>query len=319
MHRLILLIPLVLSLNISCKQGNGRARTTETVQMDSTKAAAEPKELAVSSPFPDLGPDFSPDGSQIAFYSYTNKDYSVSRLYIMRTDGTELRELSTRDTLGFHTEPKWSPDGQRIAYTSFLETGARMMVIDREGSRPQKLASVSENGFHMFSSWDASGEGYYFFHWPNNEGFEPDAYYAHGGKVIQLTHDGITNRPQLASNGSLFINKIVDLEQNLFDKYILDPGSRELQKIPQLEGEFISGDRVIKQKEDDQGTTFVLEDLNGKDLKELGTVPYSSLMFSRIGPKGRFVAYNTSFEDGAEIHLLDARTGKYRKLTQNGE
>ncbi len=319
-HRILILTLVLSCVNLSCKENTDKANLNglEDPKKDSLGSKTGPEGRTVKNDsFPDLGPSFSPDGSEIAFYSYINSEWNVSRIYLVNTNGTELRELTTKDTIGFHTEPIWSLDGRRIAYTSFLEEGARMMSIDRNGDNLKKLVSVSENGFHMFSSWDSAGDGYYFFHWPAGEDFKPDAYHAIGDKVTRLTTDGITNRPQVAANGTLYLSKIINLEKNLYSKHILDKNSGKVTEMPNLEGWFIVGNHVIKQKDHDEGTTFILEDLEGNDIKELGTVPYKSVMFGKTDPDVNYVAYNTSFDDGSEIHLLEIATGKLIKLTQN--
>ncbi|MCW5517320.1 TolB family protein [Muriicola sp. Z0-33] len=319
-HRILIQSLIISILIFSCKQKNDNASDVPIEQIEeyssNDKSTAEDSEVKKND-FPELGPDFSPEGSRIAYYSYIDSEWSTSRIYLINTDGTNKKELTTNDTIGFHTEPVWSPDGGRIGYTSFLEEGARMMSIDSDGTNLKQLTTVTENGFHMFSAWDLTGEGYYFFHWPFGEDFKPDAYYTNGDNITRLTTDGITNRPQLAADGTLFISKIVDLENNVYSKHILDKKTKKVTDVPELEGWFISRDQVLKQKDHDQGTTFILEDLNGTDLKEVGTVSHKSLMFAKIDPNRQFVAYNTSFDDGAEIYLLDINSGKNIKLTKN--
>jgi len=46
------------------------------------------------------GPSFSPDGGWIAFTSFRDGD---NEIYIMRTDGSELTQLTENDT------PDWQP------------------------------------------------------------------------------------------------------------------------------------------------------------------------------------------------------------------
>src|SRR5262245_3306979 len=67
-------------------------------------------------------PAISPDGRQIVFTrSWVDKvkDERVSNLWIVETDGTRTRELTSgtwRDS-----QPVWSPDGKRIALLSDRE------------------------------------------------------------------------------------------------------------------------------------------------------------------------------------------------------
>ena len=61
-----------------------------------------------------LAPVWSPDGSQIAFYSKRSDDKNL-HLYTMASDGSGQRHVtSTRSEVV--TPPIWSPDGNRIAF-----------------------------------------------------------------------------------------------------------------------------------------------------------------------------------------------------------
>ncbi len=62
-------------------------------------------------PADDSAPDWSPDGSRIAFFS--NRDGN-SEIYVMNTDGSDLTRMT--ETLDNEYQPVWSPDGWSIAY-----------------------------------------------------------------------------------------------------------------------------------------------------------------------------------------------------------
>jgi len=63
-------------------------------------------------------PEWSPDGTQIAFLSNRNGKQQV---YLLPTDGGEARQL-TDFKQGVDGNPVWSPDGQTIAFTASLDT-----------------------------------------------------------------------------------------------------------------------------------------------------------------------------------------------------
>jgi TolB protein len=59
---------------------------------------------------------FSPDGSQIAYYSQND---TVSALVVCRTDGSEKKLILNR---GLNWYPGWSPDGKWLVYTIQSDT-----------------------------------------------------------------------------------------------------------------------------------------------------------------------------------------------------
>lgn len=304
-------------LMTACEQGATHTDSVEQISKADDASAQKDKKEEVKKGTPDLAPNFSPANAEIAYYSYVGEDRTMARIFVSNLDGSDSREISTLDSLGFHTEPKWSRDGKRVAYTNFLAEGARMMVVDAAGKNLTELAKVTDDGFHMFSSWDLSGEGYFFFHWPKS-GFTPDAYYAKGDQLERLTHNGKTNRPQMTAEGLLYVNRVESENPYVATKQLYDLKNKKVIKdIPDLEGEFISGRYSVKGVENEDSTTFVLEDFQGQDLKELGTIPYKKILFTTIDKNLEYVAYNTDFADGAEIHLLKVSTGEIIKLTKN--
>lgn len=295
----------------------GACEPGQEKQAEHTSHETSEVDDSISTGSPDLGPNFNPVNSELAYYSYVGEDQAMARIFVSKLDGSDVREISSLDSIGFHTEPKWSRDGKRIAYTNFLGEGARIMAVDADGKNLTQLATVTEDGFHMFSSWDVSGEGYFFFHWPKG-GFTPDAYYAKDDQVKRLTDNGKTNRPQMTADGHLFINRIETVDPYVATKQLYSLEKKAVIKdMPELEGEFIDGNYSVKAVENEDSTTFILEDLQGKDLKELGTIPYKNVMFATIDQNLEYVAYNTDFADGAEIHLLKTSTGEIIKLTKN--
>jgi TolB protein len=94
---------------------------------------------------PNISPDWSPDGSRIAFVGASEEGFD---LYVMNADGTGIAKLT--DLPGDETEPAWSPDGERIAYASDdlghsqFRTGISVANADGTGSTELVTADDEE-------------------------------------------------------------------------------------------------------------------------------------------------------------------------------
>jgi Tol biopolymer transport system component len=88
----------------------------------------------------DWDPDWSPDGTQIAFAS--RRDGNIE-IYVVNADGSDLRRLT--DHPADDMSPSWSPDGTRIAFHREEGGHAGIYVMNADGSNLHKLTTDSNN------------------------------------------------------------------------------------------------------------------------------------------------------------------------------
>jgi Tol biopolymer transport system component len=87
----------------------------------------------------DSSPEWSPDGTKIAFQRQTSGPASI---WVMDGDGrnaVQLTDSPLRDDSG----PTWSGDGTAIAYLSWGDDGGRIMLMNADGTNPRYLATPS--------------------------------------------------------------------------------------------------------------------------------------------------------------------------------
>jgi Tol biopolymer transport system component len=128
------------------------------------------------------GPQFSPDGSKIAFESTRSGAYEV---WICRSDGSGLVQLTHFNSVT--GTPRWSPDGQQIAFDSRTAGNADISVVDSQGGPPRKLTSEPSN--EVVPSWSRDGRWVYFAS-GRTGGWEVWKTPSTGGPAVQVTHHG---------------------------------------------------------------------------------------------------------------------------------
>ena len=95
-------------------------------------------------------PDPSPDGQWVVFYSSVQPE---GDLYIARTDGTGLRQL-TSGAEAIDRMPRWSSDGQWIAFHSIRGKDQYLWKIRPDGSQFQQLSPLADA---IYPAWSPAG------------------------------------------------------------------------------------------------------------------------------------------------------------------
>jgi len=150
-------------------------------KLDSSNSSDPPGRFLTSTTI-ESGPQFSPDGSMIAFESTRS---GAAEVWVCRSDGTNLLQLTHLNTVT--GTPRWSPDGRQIAFDSRASGNADIYVIDSHGSSIRRL--THETSTDVIPSWSRDGRWIYF---ASERGGDwqmwkmPSA----GGPAVQVTNHG---------------------------------------------------------------------------------------------------------------------------------
>jgi Tol biopolymer transport system component len=109
---------------------------------------------------------WSPDSRRIAF-SQQRRSSGGSGLSIMNVTDGSVRLLTNRTPLGGHyydTDPDWSPDGQKIAYTAEFDCGCEdgtsgfnIDVVSANPDKPEHPTELTTDLISQHPSWSTDG------------------------------------------------------------------------------------------------------------------------------------------------------------------
>ena len=167
--------------------------------------------------------DVSPDGREIVFDLLGN-------IYIMSIEGGEARVL--RESLAYEIQPRFSPDGSKISFTSDAGNGDNIWVMNRDGSDARQVTSES---FRLLNNAFWTPDGNYLVarkHFTSARSLgagEIWMYHITGGSGIQLTErpndQQDKGQPFVSPNGR-YVYYSQDVYPGGFFQYNKDPNSQ---------------------------------------------------------------------------------------------
>jgi Tol biopolymer transport system component/DNA-binding winged helix-turn-helix (wHTH) protein len=144
--------------------------------------SASPPDRFISSTRMEGGPQFSPDGTKIAFESTRSGAYEV---WMCGSDGSGLTQLTHFNSAS--GTPRWSPDGRQIVFDSRAAGNADIYVMDSDGGLPRRL--TSEPSRESVPSWSRDGRWIYFAS-DRSGASEVWKMPSTGGAAVQVTRRG---------------------------------------------------------------------------------------------------------------------------------
>ena len=163
-------------------------------------------------------PDWSPDGTKIAFNS--NRNGGFVQIYVMDSDGKNLIRLT--DGLG-ERYPDWSPDGRKIAF-SVDDREDHIAVMDADGKNREKLEDKA-----LYPSWSPDGKQIAFVA-PRDGGSEIYVIGVDGQERKRVTHDLVRKwSPSFSPDGQRIAHMAE--HKGFYHIHVVAPDGRNLQRL----------------------------------------------------------------------------------------
>ena len=159
-------------------------------------------------------PDWSPDGTRIAFECYQDDDYRslgkvtnrpISDVYypgdicVMNADGSGFERLTGDE--GDEADPAWSPDGGMIAFTSSRDRQRDIYVMNADGSGVRRVTSDENRDYGP--TWSPDGTKIAFSSQRDRGRYHIYAINRDGSGMVQITDTyGSEYEPAWSPDGS---------------------------------------------------------------------------------------------------------------------
>lgn len=239
-----------------------------------------------------LDPDWSPDGSRIAF-SMRGDIWTVS------ADGGEAVALT--EGPAYHFEPAWSPDGDSIAFTVDLGDRYGISIMDMEGKKIRHL--VSDGDINIQPEWSPEGDALYFVS-DRGSGLGIFELVINSGAVEPVEDErGNQIQPSVSTGGSsiAYIDRVAGLPGSggIWVKN-LDTGEKELVHYEETRH------RAAPEWSADGSSIFYVSELN--DHNDIGIIPAE-------GGAPVWITYS----EGDEMHPAAVSGGERLAFVSNRE
>ena len=261
----------------------------------------EPKPVLTSS-VGDYDPDYSPDGSHIAFASVRSGE--AVEIWLAKVDGSDPHQL-THGPGRWQGSPRWSPDGRRIAFDSVDDSGhSHVWTIDADGGVPRRL--TSDPGHQNRPTW--SGDGTYVYY-SETTGNQQDIWRipSAGGVAQQVTRTGSVQAYEVTS-GRFLVYQNGDGKKPLLLLPLGGGIAKQIVACVERAGFAARRDAVYYVGCEDSASPSIhrVDPLTGRDTR-LGTLPdYFDGFRISVAPDGASILYpRNSVPVGAELMLIE--------------
>ncbi len=232
-----------------------------------------------------LSLDVAPDGEQLVLEI-------LGDLYLLPMEGGKARPITSG--MGYDVQPRFSPDGEHIAFVSDRDGAMGLWTVRSEGGDAKKVAAAGERSEFASPSWSPDGRHLVVSKTTWGLGvYELWAYHVDGGKGVQIT--------QAAPPGS---ETPRDLRHNALGA-VYSPDGRYLYYAAKAGGF-------------EYNMRFPQWRIARRDLKEnvedVIIEAQGSAFRPWLSPDGTLLVYGTRFEQNTGLRLRNLETGEDRWL-----
>jgi Tol biopolymer transport system component len=248
------------------------------LELDDTGGAVRPATKLIDSTRIDHTPQYSPDGSRIAFGSNRSGNHEI---WVSRSDGSNAMPLTSFDR-PYVADPRWSPDGRFIAFGVQAEQSL-VYVISSDGGTPRRVVAGDLDGWSRDGKWiyfdsDLAGK-HEIWKAPVNE-----------GNPVQVTRSGGTGGLESPDGRFLYYKKTANGITSLWKVPV--EGGEEVRILDSLYDQyFVVAERGIYFFSEAERIQFY--SFTTRKVETVAELPKHTWAFGLdVSPDGRWLVYS---------------------------
>jgi hypothetical protein len=202
--------------------------------------------------------------------SSVNKNLDI---FVMNADGSTVQKLT--ESLDSDFDPKFSPDGTKIAFTSLRDGYANIYIMDRDGSHEQQI--TYDASMDYMGSWSPDGEKIAFTS-ARHGNYDVYIMNADGSHIQQVTnHPGAEGWPVFSPDGQKIL--FVSDRNGTYDLYTMNSDGSSITQLtntpehenyPQYSHD---GEKIVFSSRHHQGAEICIMNSDGTQRKTVLSQP----------------------------------------------